>query len=138
MIDYSKFEKSLRNLDTQFRHYRELDPDLPRYLQEAMAESVIQRFETTWDSLWKVLKRHLEQAVGLPEVPNGPKPVLRLANENRLLPGTIEQWMRYANARIATSHDYSGGKAEEALAQMGDFIRDASALYEKLTGSPWL
>ena len=137
MIDYSKFKKALSNLQSQYRHYATLDPTLPGFLQEAMAESVIQRFETTWDCLWKVLKRHLIEAVGLPDVPNGPKPVLRLANENRLLPHTIENWIGYANTRVATSHDNSGEKARKALEIMEGFITDATALYCNLTGERW-
>ncbi len=134
MIDYGKFEKALRHLQTQFEHYRQMDPALPDFLQEALAESVIQRFETCWDCLWKVLKRYLKEEIGLPELPNGPKPILRLANENRLLPGEIERWLGYANLRIDTAHDYSGEKAQKALEQMGDFIRDAIALYERISG----
>jgi len=137
MIDYSKFEKALKHLQAQFENYKTLDPSLPELIQEAVSESVIQRFETCWDCLWKVLKRHLVEELGIPEVPNSPKPILRLANENRLLPSPIEHWLRYANTRIATVHDYSGEKAKEALASMGDFIHDAIGLYQKLTGKEW-
>ncbi len=137
MIDYSKFKNALLHLQDQYRHLETLDPTLPDFLQEAMAESVIQRFETTWDCLWKVLKRHLVEEIGLPDVPNGPKPVLRLANENNLLPGDIERWIAHANTRIATSHDYSGEKARKALDVMGQFIVDAIALYRQLTGEAW-
>ncbi|HHH13860.1 MAG TPA: nucleotidyltransferase [Thiolapillus brandeum] len=137
MIDYTKFEKALQHLEAQFQNYRTLDPSLPRLLQEAVAESVVQRFETTYDCLWKVLKRHLVEKLGLPEVPNSPKPVFRLAHENHLLPGKIEDWIEYANLRVATAHDYSGEKAQKALEQMEDFIRDAIALHERLSGRPW-
>ena len=74
---------------------------LPQLIREGVAESVIQRFETCWDCLWKVLRRYLQEQIGLAEVPNGPNPVLRLANENRLLPGSVEQWLRYGEARVA-------------------------------------
>ncbi len=133
MIDYGKFEKALQHLQAQYQNYRTLDPSFPRLIQEAVAESVIQRFETSYDSLWKVLKRHLIEALGLPDVPNSPKPVFRLAYENQLLPGRIEDWLEYANLRVATAHDYSGEKAQKALARMDDFIRDATALRERLT-----
>ncbi len=135
MIDYSKFEKALSHLQAQFENYRNLDSSLPDLLQEAVAESVIQRFETSWDCLWKVLKRYLEEVIGLAELPNGPKPILRLANENRLLPSPIEEWLDYANLRVATAHDYSGEKAQKALKRMEDYIRDAYALLERLKGS---
>lgn len=137
MIDYDKFQKALAHLDSQNRHFKTLDDSLPSYLQDAMKESVIQRFETCWDCLWKVLKRHLEEVFGLAELPNGPKPLLRLANENHLLPSSIEKWIEYNEARIDTSHDYSGVKAENALELMDDFVADASELYQTMSGNPF-
>ena len=137
MIEYDKFEKAIKHLSAQFENYRTLDENLPELMQEGIAESVIQRFETCWDCLWKVLKRYLEEEIGLPEVPNGPNPVLRLANENNLLPGTLDGWLSYAKARVNTSHDYSGDKAQDALALMGDFVDDAIGLYQTLSGESW-
>ena len=49
----------------------------------------------------------------------------------------LDKWINYANARIATSHDYSGQKAAETLQITQDFISDAIALYETLTGKTW-
>ena len=137
MIEYNNFQKSLKNLEAQFENYKTLDDNLPKIIQEAVAESVIQRFEICWDCLWKLLKRHLQEEIGLPEVPNGPNPVLRLANENQLLPGSVEQWLRYGKARVATAHDYSGKKANDALNIMGRFIDDAIRLYQTLSGKNW-
>ena len=42
-------------------------------MHEGMAESVIQRFETCYDSLWKILRRHLVEALGIAEAPNSPQ-----------------------------------------------------------------
>ncbi len=137
MIEYDKFQKALNHLEDQFKNYRTLDENLPELIQEGIAESVIQRFETCWDCLWKVLKRYLEEEIGLAEVPNGPNPILRLANENNLLPGTLEDWLSYAKARVNTSHDYSGEKAQDALALMGDFVDDAIGLYQTMSGESW-
>ena len=81
-------------------------------MKEAVTESVIQRFETNYDCLWKVLKRYLVLSLGLPNVPNSPKPIFRLANENNLLKNNnISQWLLYANTRIGTAHDYDGKKS---------------------------
>ena len=137
MIDHQKSKKALKHLERQFENYRRLDqrPYLTELDREAIRESVIQRFETCYDSLWKHLKRYLVETLGLPEVPNSPKPVLRLANENQLL-GDISRWLRYADARIATAHDYSGSKLEAALPLPG-FIDDAIHLYETLSGETW-
>ena len=137
MIEYSNFQRALKKLEAQFENYKTLDDNLPKIIREAVAESVIQRFGICWDCLWKLLKRHLQEEIGLAEVPNGPNPVLRLANENQLLPGSVEQWLRYGKARVATAHDYSGKKANDALNIMNRFIDDAIHLYQTLSGKNW-
>nr|WP_306674573.1 nucleotidyltransferase substrate binding protein [Endozoicomonas sp. ISHI1] len=136
-IEYGKFKQSLTLLESQYHHQQTLDHTLPGWLQEAVSESVIRRFETCYDRLWKVLKRYLKISLGLPDVPNSPKPLFRIANENRLLPSDISQWLIYADSRIDTSHDYDGEKAKVALDLMGDFIKDAIALYETMSGEHW-
>ncbi len=137
MIEYHKFYKSLKHLELQNENYRTLDSSLPDLIQEAVAESVIQRFEICYDCMWKVLKRYLVDELGLPDVPNSPKPVLKLANENNLFLSPVEQWLDYANVRVATWHDYSGEKAQLALKKMNAFIVDAIELYQRMSGERW-
>lgn len=139
MIDYDKFKKSLRQLDAQFANYRVSlgRSDFSQLDKEGIAESVIQRFETCYDCVWKHLKRYLNESLGLPDIPNSPKPIFRIAADNQLLGTRIEQWLSYADARIQTAHDYDGEKAKSALILMPAFIADAIALYETLTGERW-
>lgn len=137
MISYDKFQLSLARLEEQHSNYVQLDPSVPEATREAYAESVIQRFETCYDCMWKVLKRHLAHTLGIPDVPNSPKPILRRAFENDLLDSPLDRWLDYAQHRVRTSHDYSLTKAEDCLAVVGDFIADAVALHETLTGHPW-
>ena len=54
MIDYSKFRSSLKRLEEQHGNYRQGNPALSDLDREGIAESVIQRFETCYDCLWKV------------------------------------------------------------------------------------
>jgi nucleotidyltransferase substrate binding protein (TIGR01987 family) len=138
MIDYGKFDRALRHLVLQYENYSSLNgrAGLGEIDREAIAESVIQRFEVCYDCLWKVLKRYLGESLGLPDLPNSPKPLFRVAFENRLFPA-VEPWLVYADARASTSHDYSERKAQEALAAAGGFINDAAALYQAMTGEPW-
>ncbi|NTU74477.1 nucleotidyltransferase [Candidatus Roizmanbacteria bacterium] len=137
MIEYDKFQKALKHLELQYENYKTIGTELPELMQEAVAESVIQRFETCYDCMWKVLKRYLQEELGIPEVPNSPKPIFRMANENNLFASSLEQWLSYADARIDTSHDYSGEKAEDALLLMADFIDDAIGLYQTMSGNTW-
>jgi nucleotidyltransferase substrate binding protein (TIGR01987 family) len=137
MIDYGNFQRALKHLTRQNENRHHLSTEQPDLIREAVMESVIQRFETCYDCLWKVLKRYLAEELGLPDVPNSPKPVLRLAHESGLLPSEIGRWLLYADARVGTAHDYSGAKAAACLALTDDFVADAIALYGKLSGQPW-
>ena len=135
MIDYDNFRMSLKRLEEQHENYHTVNPSLPYLIQEAVAESVIRRFKTCYDCLWKVLKRYLIYELGIADAPNSPKPIFRLANENNLFAVSIEVWLRYADARVDTTHDYDGEKAKACLAIMPDFIDDAIGLYQTMSGS---
>lgn len=139
MIDYDKLQKSLKHLELQYANHKLARdrPELADIDREAIAESVIQRFETSYDTLWKDLKRYLIEELGLADVPNSPKPILKLAGENDLFATPVEQWLKYADARTSTAHDYSGEKAAEVLLIVGDFIDDAIGLYQTMTGTTW-
>ncbi len=137
MIDYDKFRLSLKRLEDQYGNHQILDPALPELIREGIAESVIQRFETCHDCLWKVLNRYLIEELGLAVVSSSPKPIFRLASENHLFASPIEQWLQYTDARNSTAHDYDGEKAKTCLALMGDFIDDAVGLYQTISGKTW-
>ena len=136
-IDYDKLRQSLKDLEAQYVNYR--NPAVLRSAldQEAVAESVIQRFETCYDCLWKVLKRHLIDALGVADPPNSPKPIFRLAHQNHLFRAPVEQWLLYADKRNDTAHDYDCEKAKASLDVMADFIDDAIGLYQTMSGEPW-
>ena len=139
MIDYDKLKKSLRHLEQQYDNYKRAQhrPELTDLDREAIAESVIQRFETCYDTLWKDLKRYLIEEIGLAEVSSSPKPLLKLAGQNDLFASSVEQWLKYADARTSMAHDYSGEKAAEALLIVGDFIDDVIGLYQTMSGTTW-
>ncbi len=137
MVNYEKFEKSLKRLQEQSKNYQTLDKSYPNFIKDGIAESVVQRFETCYDSLWKVLRRHLIETLAIPDVPNSPKPIFRMANENNLLKSPVEQWFKYAQARIDTSHDYDGEKAKACLQLIPEFVNDAIVLLGVLSGEEW-
>ena len=118
-------------------NYRNPDASLPALIQEAIAESVIQRFETCYDCLWKVLKRYLIEELGLADAPNSPKPIFKLAHQNELFTSSLGQWLQYADAHVDTSHDYDGAKAQACLELMPDFIDDAIGIYQTMSGETW-
>ena len=83
------------------------------------------------------MKRYLTEELGVAETPNSPKPIYRLAHENDLLAGSLDQWLSYADARIDTSRDYDSEKAQACLALVPDFIDDAIDLFQAMSGLVW-
>jgi nucleotidyltransferase substrate binding protein (TIGR01987 family) len=139
MIDYSKLQSALKHLELQLGNYQAAPnrQELTELDREGIAESVIQRFETAYDTSWKTLKRHLTEQLGLVDIQNSPKPILKHANQNDLLGGKIDAWLQYADARTATAHDYSHEKAKETLAIVPSFFADAIVLFQVMTGTLW-
>lgn len=137
MISYDKFRDSLRLLQEQHDNYVHRLESVPRWVRPAVEESVIQRFETCYDSLHKVLRRHLIEVVGIAEVSIAPMEIFRKADATDLLPSEFSQWETYNKLRVGTTHDYSGEKARRCLDIVPEFLIDASALYETLTAGAW-
>jgi nucleotidyltransferase substrate binding protein (TIGR01987 family) len=135
-IDYTSFEKALKNLEERYGDFKTMG-EQPIWIEESVKESVIQRFEIVCDLMWKFLRKHLGVELGLPEVPNAPKPVFREAFVNKLLPSDMSFWLDYIDVRNGTSHDYSGEKAQMAIELMDNFIRDVIKLYETMSGEIW-
>ena len=133
-VEYEKLEKSLERLREQYEYFTENEEDLSGNLKEAVQESIIQRFETCFDTLHKHLKRYFEDQ-GLTNVPGSPKPIFRMAHKNNLIEN-LEDWIdgddSYVQARIDTTHDYSLEKAQKALGKIGDFIQDTTTIFENM------
>jgi nucleotidyltransferase substrate binding protein (TIGR01987 family) len=123
-IDYSKLKLAFQHLKAQWENYATCDsrPELSPLDRDAIRESVIQRFEVTYDVLWKAIKRYMMFTLGLPDIPNSPKPILRLAHENGILNADITFWLKVADARVATSHDYSSIKADTCIELIPAFL----------------
>lgn len=137
MIDYDNFRRALKSLELQNANRKRLPLELPQLIHEGIDESVIQRFEICYDTLWKTLRRYLIEEMGVPAVSGSPRAIIRLAGDNGVLNSPVERWMEYINLRIGTAHDYSGEKARAALDRMDAFIRDATDLYQAITGDMW-
>ncbi len=137
LIDYGKFRLSLQRLQEQCANYQNAGVRRPRLDREAVTESVIQRFETCYDCLWKVLRRYLIDGLGIPDAPNSPKPLFKMADQNGLFRSPIDQWLVYAQKRIDTAHDYDGEKAKARLEVVSAFIDDAIDLYQTMSGDAW-
>ncbi len=137
MIAYDNFKKSLKNLEIRNQFRKDNTSYEDEQIKESIQESVIQRFETCYDCLCKILKRYMEGELGIADVPTAPKPLFRLAYKNDLFSSSLEQWFSYIDTRINTIHDYDGEKAKIALDVIDDFIDDAIGLYQTMANKTW-
>ena len=136
-IDYSKLKMAIQHLNAQWENYATCDsrPELSPLDRDAIRESVIQRFEVAYDVLWKAIKRYMMFTLGLPDIPNSPKPIFRLAHENDILSADITFWLKVADARVATSHDYSSAKADACIELLSTFLDALEPMVDRLEKS---
>ncbi len=83
--------------------------------KEVVRAGVIQHFEVTYELCWKFIKRWLELNRNSVEVDGVTRRELfRLAAEHRLIE-SVDEWMRYHDARNSTSHIYEFETAVEVF-----------------------
>ena len=137
MLDYGNFQKSLKNLEVQNQRHKDMDKEWPEWSKEGIAESVIRRFKICHDCLWKILNKHIKETEDVTENLDSPRRVFRRAAQLGLFSSSLDRWFQYTKARMDTTHDYSGEKAQNAIGLMDDFINDAIELYRTMTNETW-
>jgi nucleotidyltransferase substrate binding protein (TIGR01987 family) len=131
-MDYTQLKTAIQRFGEMLQAYRD-NAGRPPLEQEAVADSLIKRFEYTLEVAWKICKKHLESE-GFAEAATGsPKSIVRLAAQRNLI-SNPESWFNYLQFRQDTSHDYSSDKAEVVLDIAESFYEDVVNLYRGLTG----
>ena len=128
-INYEKLVKSLERLKEQYANYQSNREGLLKLDKEGIKESVIKRFEICNDTLWKHLKKYLQEKEKLADLPNSPNGIFRIAYETNLIDEKmLKNLMHYNSLRCMAAHDYDEIKAKESLNKIGNFIQDADKL----------
>ena len=127
MLDLSSLENALNSLK------RAIDRSLIEPLDEEVRDSVIQRFEYTYELSWKMLKRQLEIDSQTPANIDamGFKEMTREAAERGLM-NNPEAWFEYRRQRNITSHTYDETKAHNVYETALAFFPDAFNLLQNL------
>lgn len=93
-LSLTPLKKALQSLEKAIAHP----------LDEFTRDSVIQRFEFTFELSWKALKRYLESDKPLAD--DSVKGILREAFQRKIITD-IDQWFAFQKARNLTSHTYN-------------------------------
>jgi nucleotidyltransferase substrate binding protein (TIGR01987 family) len=94
---FLNYEKALDKLQASIAMLAK-DPD-----NEYYRDSVLKRYEFTWELAWKTLKEHLEES-GLEFTPS-PLNTLKEAYQVNLI-DNIEEWQKSVKGRNLLSHTY--------------------------------
>ena len=133
MTENEEFELSLKELEEQRTYYLQTDMSQTVLIKHAKAELVMQQYESCFDSLWKILKKHLNEKLDISQLPNNPDEILKTAHDHNLI-SSLEQWQKYLRVRNDSSNDYYGVKAKACAFIIPNFIQDAADLYQTMTG----
>jgi len=117
------------SLDALTSALSSLERALQQPKDEFIRDSVVQRFEYSYELLWKTLKRVLAQAYRIEE--NAIKDLFRHAAKVGLI-NDAAVWFDYHEARNLTSHTYQEDTAERVYAIAPAFLEDAKILLSTL------
>ena len=102
-----KYEKAVNSLTEMVNFESSFDTPLEK-LNEALRDSIIYKFEFTFELAWKTIKEYLEKE-GYEEI-NSPRKVLKQAFEINLIKDE-EIWSNMLEARNSTAHKYDEEQA---------------------------
>jgi nucleotidyltransferase substrate binding protein (TIGR01987 family) len=109
-----------------------LDLALSKNKDEFIRDSVIQRFEFTYELSWKFLFRHLALDLGADAVDKLARRDLYRTGAEKGLIKDAGAWFEYHTARNITSHTYNASVAEHVYEVARKFSADAHFLLDKL------
>ena len=104
---------------------------------EAVRDSVIQRFEFTYSIALKTLRKYfIERAFVLEEVNQMSfNEMIRTASQLNLLVSNLEKWTVYREMRNMTSHTYDEEIALQVVSIIPDFSKEIAYLITRLKES---
>ena len=130
-LDLTELDKAIDSLEESVNLYRSHEND--ERLALALRDSVIQRFEYTFELCWK----YMQKWIGKNQNPNLSEPVYSRKELFRTAAqlGLIDDpnlWFGYHDARNISSHTYSEENAVLAFSHAATFFQDARKLYNFL------
>lgn len=128
-LDLTPLEKALGSLKRAIDRLAGVPADTE------VRDSVIQRFEYSFELAWKMLKRQLELETANPVEVDGysKRQLFRVGGERGLI-DDVEHWFEHLEKRNLTTHTYNESTAGEVAGAARAFLTDAVALLARLAG----
>jgi len=122
-LDLTSLKKALTSLQKAIEYYGREPED------EEVRDSVIQRFEYSYELCWKMLSKELQQRTPSPSQTTNLdfKNLMREGSRFGLIDDP-EVWFEYRRMRNITSHTYDEATAEKVAGSAKSFLKDAKSL----------
>ncbi len=128
-LDLTGLKKAIASLDESVNYSNNLPEGIDAGI---VRDSVIQRFEYTYELSWKLLQRWLKVNVSPEDAePRTKKDLFRLAAKKKMI-NNVEDWFEFAEARNAVTHTCNESKAEYVYEVALKFLPASKALYQEL------
>ena len=126
-LDLTSLKKAMSSLQKAIERYGREPED------EEVRDSVIQRFETSYELCWKMLSKKLQQRAPSPsQTPSLDfKSLMREGSRSGMIDDP-EMWFEYRRMRNITSHTYEEATAEKVAGLAIFFLKDPKSLFEAL------
>ena len=129
MLELSSLQGAIASLQESLYWHSKGCDEVPN---DIIRDSVIQRFEYTYELAWKLIKRWLEINLGSSYVDGiSRRELFRLAAENHLIDNP-DKWFAFHTARNQTSHIYDRLVAGDVFNEAVAFADAAADLYKQL------
>ena len=117
-LDLTALENSLNRLGEVIERYRKDTSD------DAIRDSVIQRFEFTYSITLKILRKYfIERAFVVEDINQMSfNDMIRTANQMALLKSNLEIWSEFREMRNMTSHTYDETVALKVVSIIPNFL----------------
>lgn len=100
-------------------------------VNEYIRDSVIKRFEYSYELAWKLMKRFLETEVVVAADLSTRRELFRVAQQNGLITD-IDEWMDFHRARNETTHTYNETTAQDVYNTALRFLPEAERLLNEI------
>lgn len=129
MLVLTGLKKAIASLDEAIVYSKNIPQEIKI---DIVRDSVIQRFEYTYELSWKMLQRWIKTNIA-PEAaePRTKKDLFRLAAKKHMLRDP-QAWFEFAEARNQTVHTYNEENAQYVYNVALRFLPAAKYLYEQL------
>ena len=108
---FARFQSALKRLSEAILQYEDAT-DETDIIKSMMRDSIIKRFEFTFELAWKVMKDYAEYN-GYNDMANSPRNAIRLALQMGIISDTA--WMSMLESRNTMAHVYDEDEADNVM-----------------------